>query len=301
MKILVTGANGFIGSNIVKKFKDNGHKVIGWDLNSSSINDIAVKKVDLLSVDEIKNNLNIDCPEIIIHCAGSADVSKSVTNPDLDFLGNVQVTHNLLFSIHNCEIKPIRTIFLSSAAVYGNPNLLPISEEATTNPLSPYALHKLMSEDICKYFISNYDMDIKIARIFSAYGIGLKKQIFWDMHQKSKKYGELGMFGTGNESRDFINVEDVIQTIYLIAFKAPKEEIFYNVGNGEEITIRHIAENFGDYYGIEQSKINFNGNSREGDPKNWKADVSKIKSLGYMKSVDIEDGIKSYTEWVKSL
>jgi nucleoside-diphosphate-sugar epimerase len=153
-----------------------------------------------------------------------------------------------------------------------------------------------MCENICSFFVSNYGMDIKIARVFSAYGEGLKKQIFWDMYQKSR-LGKLEMFGSGNESRDYIHVDDVVQAIFLLAVTETEDYIF-NIANGEEITIRCVTEIFADAARIEKDNIVFNGIVREGDPLNWKADISRIQKIGYKKSVDINSGIKGYYDWV---
>lgn len=300
-KVLVTGARGFIGLCISKYFINEGYDVVGWDIEGDTSQKFQIYKVNLLDFDLVKEKLEEVKPNIVIHCAGSADVGKSVKNPNVDFENNVTATHNLLFALNERNELHAKVIFLSSAAVYGNPRKLPIKETARMNPLSPYALHKEMGERICKYFVSNYHMNIKIVRIFSAYGQGLKKQIFWDMGQKIQKTGKLEMFGTGKESRDYINIEDLIKAIYLIAVKAPKKEMVYNVANGEEVLIEDAVKYFAQEYGIQNSDILFNGVVREGDPLNWKADITKLKKLGYKPRVDIETGIKRYVEWIREI
>jgi UDP-glucose 4-epimerase len=300
MKVLVTGAGGFIGSHIFLLFQEYGYTVCGWDLRAGQIGNTCIDAVDMLDSDSVKRKLEEESTDIIIHCAGNADVGKSVQNPLDDFKGNVEITHNLLFGLHELGMNAARVVFISSAGVYGNPKHLPIREDEPLNPLSPYALHKKMCEDICQYMSINYGMDIKIIRIFSAYGKGLRKQIFWDMYQKAKKTGKLEMFGNGNESRDYINIVDVMNAIYLVATKAPKEEIIYNIANGEEVAIRRATEIFARQYGIKNEYILFNGHVREGDPLNWKADISKLKFLGYQPSVSIEEGIENYIVWLKS-
>lgn len=297
-KVIITGASGFIGSKLLEKFQNEGYDVTAWDRRDTNTNGVVVKSVDMNAKNTIVNALQNCNPDIIIHCAGSADVGKSVANPEMDYEGNVTLTHNLLFAMHKCGLEKKRFVFLSSAGVYGNPLSLPITEDMPLNPLSPYAVHKVMCEDLCKYFINNYGADIKIARIFSAYGAGLRKQIFWDMHNKVINTGRLDMFGTGNESRDYIHINDVVKSIYLLATKDSEFNVF-NVANGEETTIRSVTEYFAKYNLISNEKIHFNGVVREGDPLNWKADIQRISSLGYEKSVSIEDGIKDYAEWCK--
>lgn len=300
MKILITGANGFIGGAILNDFMSKGLDAYGWVRSASTEEKDNIKCVDMSSVEVIQDALVDMNPDVIIHCAGAADVRKSVSDPKSDFTGNVVLTHNLLFAIHALGLdEKIRVVFLSSAAVYGNPRELPIKEQMERKPLSPYALHKIMSEEICFYFIQNFHMDIKIARIFSAYGPGLRKQIFWDMFQKYKKSGKLELFGMGSESRDYIYIEDLVQAIYLIAVSENSADIIYNVANGEEVTIKEAAKVFAEYMGISERDVIFNGITRPGDPLNWRADVSRLKELGYHAGTSMDVGIQNYIEWLR--
>ena len=264
---------------------------------NKSVNEFVV---DMSDVDIVRNQLSYIKPDIIIHCAGAADVGNSILYPEMDYKSNVTATHNLLFSLHNLHMENVKVVFLSSAAVYGNPISLPITEDMDLNPLSPYAVHKVMCEVMCNYFINNYGMDIKIARIFSAYGVGLKKQIFWDMHKKLFETGRLDMFGTGNESRDYIYIDDVVQVIYLLA-TVDSTDTYFNIANGEETTIRQITEIFAETSKVSLKNISFNGVTKEGNPINWRADIGKIQKLGYKKNIDITQGIFEYVNWVNNL
>lgn len=297
-KVLVTGASGFIGRRLALFFLEKQYEVVGWNRIRED-NVFPIESVDMSSIDSIEKELSLVKPDIIIHCAGSADVGKSVKNPEMDFQGNVVLTHNLLFAMHRLGMKDTRFVFLSSAAVYGNPKSLPITEDMEVNPLSPYAVHKVMCEDLCKYFVKNYGMDVKVARIFSAYGVGLKKQIFWDMYNKSRS-GKLSMFGTGNESRDYIHVDDVVKSLFLLA-TTESEHVVFNIANGEEVSIREATEIFAKHVGVHAENILFNGVVREGDPLNWRADISRIEELGYQKSVQMEDGLRDYVEWCNNV
>lgn len=297
LNVLVTGAFGFIGKKLISKFNNDNYNVVGWDLKAGEVDKVTIYKVDLSNYEEVLFSLEQIRPDIIIHCAGSADVAKSVNDPNTDFQGNVIVTHNLLFALHKLNMNLTKFIFLSSAAVYGNPKSLPIKESDDLNPLSPYAVHKVMCESLCNYFCCNYKMDIKIARIFSAYGVGLRKQIFWDMHNKFRITGKLEMFGTGCESRDYINIEDVIQCLYLISTVKTNKMIF-NVANGDEITISNACNIFADVFNIESESIIFNGMVREGEPRNWRADISNIKQLGYVQTINMKKGLEEYKDWI---
>ena len=297
-KVFVTGSKGFIGAHLAKFFHVNGYEVYGCSRNGQGNEPWQTLALDLLYDEDVVSALNEIQPSLILHCAGVADVGRSVRQPELDFCNNVGATHNLLFGLYKLKMTNLKVVFLSSAGVYGNPNTLPITEMASLNPLSPYALHKVMCENICHYFTQNYQMNIKIARIFSAYGEGLHKQIFWDMYRKIQKTGQLDMFGTGDESRDYIYIDYLVQAIYLIS-TCESQYTVYNVANGVETTIRQAAETFANVCGLSHDKVHFLGTEREGNPKNWRADISRIQSLGYRRKIDFVKGLQNYKSWVE--
>lgn len=297
--IIITGVNGFVGSYTAKECIKNHYNVIGTDIQSvSTIEGIFYIQLNLIS-DDIVELIKQYEPYAIIHCAGMADVNYSMAHPDSDFVSNVLVTRKLLYSVQ--EYAPdAKFIFMSSASVYGNPPELPIREEFALNPISPYALHKLIVENICSYFIRQFSLDVRILRIFSTYGNGLKKQIFWDMGQKIKNTGCLKLFGTGHETRDFIHISDLAKVIILI-MEAPKKDIYiYNVANGKEVEISEIAKIFCQKMGYSNDIISFSQITRAGNPSNWRADITRIQDLGYQEKVGLSEGIESYVEWLRS-
>lgn len=296
MRVLITGINGFIGHHLANKFMSMNHEVIGVDQAVLS-SDFKTYKINLL-LDDIISLLEEIKPELIIHCAGLASVAYSMVHPEEDFKANTWMVYRLLNSMRESGLAQTRFIFLSSAAVYGQPDKLPISENAMLQPISPYALHKKMAEDICNYFINQYSFDIRILRIFSAYGPGLKKQIFWDMYQKTINTGRLELFGTGDESRDYIYIDDLTEAVYLIAADRKKRHIVWNVANGIETTIREAAETFAKLKQVPRDCVVFNGKIRSGDPVNWCAEISKLQSVGYKKKTDIYEGIQKYIQWI---
>jgi nucleoside-diphosphate-sugar epimerase len=299
MKILVTGVKGFIGTYIAEKLKKDGHIVAGADISAAPTESEAeYYQLDILKNDPTSILVKIH-PDVIIHCAGLANVPYSLEHPLDDYQANTGMVYRLLESMRQCGLHQSRFILLSSAAVYGQPRVLPIKETDKSHPMSPYALHKKMAEDICLYYANHCNFNIRILRVFSAYGPGLRKQIFWDMYQKIKKNGCLELFGTGEESRDYIYIDDLVEAISLIAFDEKNNHVIWNVANGQEVFIKDIAAVFAETMHIGMDKIHFSGTVREGDPANWCADVSRIKKLGYNSKINIENGINHYIRWLR--
>lgn len=297
-KVLITGVNGFIGNKIACYYLEKGNKVFGIDIEGSILRNKDVEFYGCnLENDDVTEIYRKIKPDLMIHCAGNASVALSVENPQLDFNRNVGVLYKTLNELKRSECNP-KVIFLSSAAVYGNPEELPISENSPLKPISPYGLNKKICEDICMYYNQNENMDIKMIRIFSAYGEGLKKQIIWDMFCKLKNTGKIELFGTGNETRDFIHVDDIIRAIDLIV-DDKKEYPIYNVASGVEVSVRELAEVFAEASGSSKDVIQFNNMVKEGDPLNWRADISKIAKLGFQPKISLYDGITRYINWAK--
>lgn len=296
MKILVIGSKGFIGSYCVKHFSAKNEV---WECDVvTDYNTPNYFLVDGTNADysDIFQNQRFD---VCINCSGWAVVSDSLTNPKRDFMLNTVNVFKMLDSIRKYNLD-CKFVNLSSAAVYGNPEKLPVTEDQKLSPMSPYGLHKKMAEEICAEFYHFYNIPTISVRVFSAYGNGLKKQLFWDLYQKiihsdSKK---IELFGTGNESRDFIHISDLLLQLDLIISNSRFDGGAINVANGEQIKISKIAEIFAKEAGW-KAEVCFLGNERAGDPKNWEADIHLVKKFGYKQTVGIEEGIKRYIKWVR--
>lgn len=304
-RMVITGVNGFIGRNAKEYFK-NQYEVTGIDLAAGYCGEQDVPAAKPMpyyqcnmSQDsaELANIFTDVQPDVIIHCAGSANVGASVINPLSDLDGNLHSLYQLLLALKSFEKRP-KIIFLSSAAVYGNPKHLPIRETDEPAPISPYGIHKLMCEELCHYYNRIHGYWARSIRIFSAYGNGLRKQIMWDTYQKYETTGKINLFGTGDETRDFIHITDILQAIGLILGYDGPEEVF-NVANGEEVSIRELAHTYAGELGENTEIVTFNGETKTGDPQNWRADISLLSRLGYRKKMDLKTGIGMYVDWVR--
>lgn len=142
-------------------------------------------------------------------------------------------------------------------------------------------------------------MPVAIARPFSVYGSGLKKQLFWDLFQKWKRDPEnIELWGTGEETRDFIHIKDLVQCFEKVIQKAPMQAEVYNMANGEMISVKDAASLLMQVIDP-AARVRFNGREHSGNPRKWQADISLIRSLGYLKSVAFRDGIEDLAHWMQ--
>lgn len=299
-RVLVTGASGFLGRAIVQYFSSKGLTIFGTDR-------VAPENAPLLLLSEYASITLPDPyfeslllkwkPQVIIHCAGRASVPQSMQNPAEDYQQGPVLTFYVLDAIRrlvpNCSF-----LLLSSAAVYGNPVRLPVNENDTLQPVSAYGFHKWQSELICREFSQLYSIPSVSARIFSAYGVGLRRQVMWDIAYKALTQKEIILQGTGLESRDFIHAHDIALALDMILSHAPMQGEAYNVGSGEETTITeltHIILN-----ALERKMpVNVSDVVHPGTPLNWRADISRIKYLGYNPKIPLLMGIQSFLTWCR--
>ena len=297
MKILVIGSKGFIGFNTMEYFKNQNFNVLGCDV----VTDYVSK--DYFQIDATNSDFHSLFEkhqfDACFNCSGAASVGLSIEFPLKDFNLNTLNVFKILEAIRIYQ-PSCKFINLSSAAVYGNPTQLPIKENVPLKPLSPYGIHKLQAEEIVKEFYDFYQVPTCSLRIFSAYGNGLRKQLFWDMYQKFLNADSIALYGTGKESRDFIHVNDIVRAFHFVLNHGAFVGEATNIANGVEFTIEYVAEIFRSNFKA-QKTIGFNNQVKQGDPINWRADISILKSLGYEQTVTLEEGIQHYIHWINSL
>lgn len=301
-KILITGAKGFLGSYVSQHFKKLGYKTYGIGHG-----DLLVSECEKIGLDYwyksdvcIKSILDIGISfDVIVHCGGSGSVGFSVEHPYEDFKKTVDGTLEVLEYIRLYNSKA-HFIYPSSPAVQGECKDDFIIETYVGKPASPYGYHKKIAEDLCQSYSEKYNLHISILRLFSVYGIGLKKQLLWDACNKiMNAKNQVEFWGTGEETRDFIHVNDVVS---LISKLLQQNEVFLivNGGTGKRITVKEIV------YLIKQlinsdCTINFNNQVSEGNPRYYLACMKKQIEYCSQDMMSIEDGITEYIQWIKKI
>lgn len=294
MKILIIGSKGFIGSHCVDYFTAKGFEVFQADVNASV-------EYNFYKIERQHSDFSMPFQEhqfdLCINASGSAHVGFSFEKPSQDFELNVVNVQKIMVAIrdYNSDCKFIN---FSSAAVYGNPQFLPITENSSCKPLSPYGFHKLQSELLLTEYHKFFGLNTCSLRVFSAYGPRLKKQLFWDLYQKAISNEVVSLFGTGSETRDFIYIDDLMQILDLVIQHSPFQGSIYNVASHQEITIAEAAQVFLNEFSPEK-KVVFTGEVKVGDPNNWLADMENLINYGFKPQYNLSLGLKKYAEWLR--
>jgi len=247
---LVTGGAGFIGSHLVDELIRLDHNVIIIDnLSTGSKNNINPKAEFILNdicsfnyLQDIFRNRSFD---IIFHLAAKPNVQESIDSPKITHSINVEGTHNLLLLAK--EYKVPKFIFSSSSAIYGEQPTLPLVETMKPNPLSPYALHKLLCEQYCKLYFELYGIKTVSLRYFNVFGPRQNTEsnyscIIPKLVAASKSHNFFEIFGDGKQTRDFCYIDDVIKANIIAAFSGNNvwgETI--NVGSGQSHSVNEIV------------------------------------------------------------
>ena len=297
-KILITGAKGFLGSNVAKHFKALGYKTFGIGHGVLSVDELKEIKLDYWVEDDVSIKAILELKQtfdVIVHCGGSGSVGFSIEHPYDDFKKTVVSTIEVLeyMRVHNPHAH---LVFPSSPSVQGEHPEIPIKEEYIGKPVSPYGYHKRIAEDLCLSYSEKYNLKIGIIRFFSIYGKGLKKQILWDACNKIKNSEkEVTFWGTGKETRDFIHVDDVV-LLFEKALKANNSFMIINGGTGVGHSTKEIVYSIKRIIG-KNVDIRFNNIEDVGNPKYYCADLTAVNKLNWEPKVSLAEGLKRYVGW----
>lgn len=293
-KAVVTGADGFIGKALVKHLIENGTRVIAVDRITIQGQECCEHVKADISAKGVLDRY-IDDNTIVFHLAARASVADSVRNPRDDFEINMGGLFEILESVRKTGSK---LIFPSTASIYDSANSLPLSEKAYVKPTSPYAAAKVAGEAYCAAYYRSYGLDIKIARMFSVYGIGMNRFAIHDLIKKILQNNhELSILGDGNQIRDYLHIQDTVRGLVMIALKGEAGED-YNLASGEAVKMIDLARHIATLMGFPDIKIIPTGKSFPGDVPKWYADTSKINQIGFAPQISLTDGLIKTINWL---
>lgn len=304
--IWVTGAKGFIGKYLCSYLSQQGDQVLGlghgaWPLEvaiKSGLSYWVNGEIEESNLWQLMEHSGV--PDTIYHLAGGSSVGLSLQYPTEDFRRTVISTATLLEWIR-LHIPKTKLVVSSSAAIYGDNPISPLSEKGNYTPYSPYGFNKHASEMLCQSYAHNFGVNIAIVRLFSVYGIGLRKQLLWDLCSRlATKPVILSLQGTGNEIRDWFHISDVVRLFASVADCASPVPFIINGGTGIGTCVRDITNIVCQAWELSLA-IEFTGQTRKGDPVSLIADLQKLKSINFYAQADLVSELNHYVQWFRQL
>jgi UDP-glucose 4-epimerase len=296
-RVLVTGGAGFIGGHLVDALADDNDVRV---LDNGRTGDPADLPEEVEFVDgdvrdaDAVERATADA-DVIFHEAAVVSVAESVEKPaqsnDINLSGTVTV-------LEAARRADARVVFASSAAVYGHPERVPVSEDDPTDPLSPYALQKLAADRYVRMYADRYGLPTVALRYFNVYGPGQTAGdyagVIIAFLNRLREGKSPVVHGDGTQTRDFVHISDIVRANLRAATTDATGEA-YNVGTGESVTINELADLLIDASGVDVEREH--GPAREGDVDESEADVSKARErLGYEPETTLREGLTDLVE-----
>ncbi len=302
--IVVTGAAGFIGSHTVDQLLRAGYDVVGVDNfrtgKRENLADAAGKSAFRLEEADCSEEKDMVAvmekarPEAVIHLAALVSVQESLKEPDLNFRLNLEATHNVALAASRHGAK--RFVFASSAAIYGHQKHLPIKEEATGRPISPYGAAKLGSEGLLHGYGESFGMTVVCQRYFNVFGPRQDPaspysgviSVFQERFAAGKA---VTIYGSGRQTRDFVSVHDVARANVLAATTRAVASCTHNICTGRQTSLLDLVVIFGRFYPDHPSPV-FE-EARAGDIEHSCGNPARaLHNLLFKSEVDVATGLR---------
>lgn len=310
MNVLVTGGAGFIGSNLVDALAEQGKHdiIVADDFSSGSRENVAhhasnpcVRVVELDIRDKARVREVMRGVDMVYHLAVQC-IRVSIRDPYLVHDVNATGTLHLLTAALDEQVK--RFVYCSSSEVYGSALRVPMDEEHTLAPTTPYGASKLAGEMYARSFFLTYGLPVTIVRPFNAYGPrehfeGPYGEVIPKFVVRALNNAPLVIFGDGSQTRDFTDVSDTVRGLLAAGESDALVGDVVNIARGQEVNIKDLAQIVLDTLPESASQVEYQA-PRPGDVQRHFADIAKAQRvLGFEPRIEIHQGVKRYTEWLR--
>ncbi len=291
MKVLVTGGSGFIGRSVLEELLLRGHDVISLDLVEPPIT-VPFVVGDVRDFETLRKAA--EGVDAIVHLAAIVSAVEAMERSLDTFKTNVEGTLNMA---EVAKKENAKVVYASSVAVYGEPRELPVSEDHPVHPTNVYGSTKLAGESLLLGYSGSYGLPVASLRFFNVYGPHMKPGpyagVIYKFLERIKEGKPLRIEGDGKQTRDFVYVRDVARAVVLALEKDAAG--VYNVGTGREISILELAGMLFDLTGRDTG-LEF-APPRPGDIRRSRADITKMRELGWEPTFTLEEGLRRTVEW----
>ncbi|MEL7110470.1 MAG: NAD-dependent epimerase/dehydratase family protein [Pseudomonadota bacterium] len=319
MKIVVTGAAGFIGMHVVERLAERGHSIVGLD----SFNDYydpelkraraarvahvcKITKLDIADAEAIKKFVLAEQPDVVVHLAAQAGVRHSLENPSAYIQSNLVGHAAVLEACRSLGDKLSHLVYASSSSVYGGNKEIPFKEEHRANtPVSLYAATKRSGELLSSAHAHLYNLKQIGLRFFTVYGPwGRPDMAYWIFAERILKGEPIRVFNNGDMRRDFTWVHDIVAGVVAAVEQTPvfapteRPHKIYNIGNHKSVALLDMIEILENALG--RKAIKSFEPLQPGDVKETFADISAfVADYGFQPTTSLEEGLKTFVAWFK--
>jgi UDP-glucose 4-epimerase len=307
LRVLVTGGAGFIGSRLVDRLVRDGYRVRVVDNLSSGRVENIKHHLESNSVELIVGDLKdprvalraVEGVDTVFHFAANPEVRVSTTNPEIHFNENIVATFNLLEAMRRKNVKEL--VFASSSSVYGEPEEIPVDENAPIRPVSVYGASKAACEALIHAYSKLYGIKAVVLRYANVVGPRLRHGVVWDFINKLiKNPTELEILGDGKQVRSYIYIDDAVEATIVAWRKTEASYEVYNIASEDWITVDEVADEVIRAMELNNVKKTYkpvlHGVGWLGDVKKIALKIDKIKKLGFKLVMNSREAVRTVTK-----
>jgi nucleoside-diphosphate-sugar epimerase len=306
VRVVVTGAAGFIGSHLVERLLASGHDVVGIDgftdyyARSAKERNLEQARADerftFMSVDLAEDDLSgaLEGADFVYHLAGRPGVRAALMQFDQYWRENVVATQRLLEAARGTKIKKL--VYAGSSSVYGDAEVFPTAETALPAPLSPYGVTKLAGEHLAYVYWKNFGVPAVRLRYFSVYGPRMRPDLMLAKAMRAAYDGTVfDVYGDGEQTREFTYVTDAVDGTILAGQRGAAGDL-YNLGGGSSVTVNHVLDLLAEVSGraIERRHVE----RQPGDHRRAGASITRARiQLGWEPRTPLREGLAAQWRW----